>query len=609
MARSALPARVRWAPGLCAALLLIAAWVRPDVARSLEWTDDDWSGGAYASAVGVNPEVQPGLLVLQDDLSDIRYLASPAAWQGIYCLAVYHDTLFLAASDRPYSYVGAEILTYDYLTNRSACSIPLPEQEGILILKVFGDTLWSPNADPLEPIFDGGPYLYDGHHWAYKPTIHETYHVNDLEIVDGVMYATTGDLDGSGRCFVSHDMGDTWTEAKILRETLDHHWRRMFGAGQHQGRVFIQPDGYQPEGRVIYSSADGVAWDTLAVPAMAIDKQATFVDWGDSLLMAVGDMLHIWDGSVWTSEPLPFTGWRWCRGYHIRAGELYGGGNSCEIYRWLGGADWEHVADMGLDPSSEEIESIVTYYGRLYVSTSRADSSQTARLYAAAVAPAGRLTSRVHDFGWSLEHGWLSWESFEPNAQADVRFQVRSGRTPEQLSNEPFVGPDGSWMSFYTEPGTPLAALHDGDRFFQYAVSLFCPNQMRPPLLYRVTLTGDTLNDPSALAEMPEARVTLRMLTSQPVAGGEAIGFELTRQAPAGAAAMGSGSVRVRIIGPQGRVVRSERIDVGMGAPTLWRWDLCDGAGRRVPSGVYGAVFEGGDLPGARAVRRMVVLR
>lgn len=588
---------------LCAAMILLGALIWHAGAVSLVWTDDDWSGGAYESAVGVNPEVQPGLLVLQDDLGDIRYLASPAAWQGIYCMAVYHDTLFLAASDQPYSYLGAEILSYDYRTQTFASSYRPADQEGILLLKVFGDTLWSANCDPKEPIYEGGPYLYDGRRWTYKATIDSVFHVNDVELVGDLLYATTGNLLGSGRCYVSRDLGDTWTETLRIRRSPEATWRRMFGAGQHQGRVFIQPDGFAPEGRVVYSSADGVVWDTLAVPEMAIDKHATFIDWGDSLLMAVHNKLHIWDGSQWTWHPLPFTGWRWCRGYHVRAGQLYGGGNSCQIYRWRGGADWDFVADAGLDPGTEEIESIVTYDGRLYVSTSRSDSSQTARLYAAAVAATGRLGSQVHDFGSPVEHVRLFWEAFEPDAQADVRLQVRSAPTAELLRLEPFVGPDGSWMSFYAEPGAPLPALHDGDRFFQYTVSLDCPDRMHPPLLYRVSLTGDSLGNPSAVAEAPVAPLTLRLRATQPFVGRGAIRFEL---APA---ACGPSEGRAWIVDLQGRALRSERIVLRAGAPSVWQWDGCDAGGRPVPSGVYGAVFRADGPSGARAVQRLVVLR
>ncbi len=593
---------------VCGVFLLLAATLWIGAARGFEWVDDDWSGGAYQSAMSVNPEVDPGRLVLQDDLRDIRYIGSPTDWQGIYCMAVYHDTLFLAASDYPFSYVGAEILTYDYLTDVCASSCSL-YQEGILILKVFGDSLWSPNPDPVEPVYDGGSHLYNGHRWIYKDTIDSVYHVDDMEIVNGVMYATTGNTDGSGRCLVSRDMGDTWTEALRIRTSPDMMWRRMFGAGQHQGRVFIQPDGYEPEGRVVYSSANGVDWDTLDVPGMPIDKHAMFIEWGDSLLMTMNNKLLIWDGSSWTWHYLPFSGYRWCRGYHIRAGQLYGGGGSCIIYRWLGGADWEPVAHMGLDPATEEIESIVTYYGRMYVSTSRSDSSQVARLYAAAVAPWGRLVSEVHDFGRLVEHGVLSWEAFEPNPQADVRFQVRSANSADQIQHEQFVGPDGTWTTYYTEPDT-LASMHDGHRFFQYAASLYCPDRMRPPMLDRVTLTADSLSSPSAVDETPLGEidrltpdVTLRMLTPQPVTRGGAVAFQLARRTAE------PGSIRVRIVGLEGRIIRSERIALHGGGETLWDWDLRDDAGRPVPSGVYRAVFDDAGPSGSRAVASMVVLR
>ncbi len=594
---------------VCVSLLLLAC--APAMATRFQWTDDDWSGGRYQSAVSVDPEVHPGLLVLQDDLTDIRYLASPAAWQGIYCLAVYHDTLFLAASHYPFQYEGAEVLTYDYLTGAFA-SAYRPDQEGILILKVFGDTLWSANPDPVVPYTHGGPHLYDGQRWVYKATIDSVYHVCDVQMLNGILFATTGNSDGSGRCYISRDRGDTFTEALRIRRSPQATWRCLWGAGQHDGRVFIQPDGYDPEGRVVYTSADGVDWDTLNVPGMPIDKQATFVAWGDSLLMAMNNKLLIWDDHAWTWHYLPFSGYRWCRGYHVRAGDLYGGGNSCKIYRWLGGADWEHVADMCLDPASEEIESIVTYYGRLYISTSRADTSQTARLYAAAVAPWGQLLSQVHDFERLVEHGVLSWEAFEPSPLANVRFQIRSAHRPDEILLEPFVGPDGTGTSYYTDPGTPLPALHDGDRCFQYAVTMTCPDRMRPALLYSVTLTADTLSTPSALdgtPATPTQELDLRMLTAQPVIAGDGVVFQMTREGPQQATGNVAGALRIRIVDLDGRVIRSERASFTNGPVALWRWDLRDGTGQLVPSGIYSALFEGTGLPTRRTARSMVVLK
>jgi len=579
-------------------------------AQSLIWTDDDWADGNYALAEDVNPEIEPGMLVLEDDLSDMRYLSTPTTWQGIYCLHAYRDTLYLATSHQPYEIDGAEVLAYDYLTD-TVSSAYEPYEEGLLLIKQFGDTMWIPGPDYQGLWIDPGRlYGYNGDEWFEQAAMDSSIHVNDVEVVNGIMYTTAGQKDGLARTWVSFDMGETCTAALSMDHSPDSWTRRFFGAGQFNGRVYIQPDGYPPEGRVLYSSADGVNWDTLAVEGMPVDKMATFVDLGDSLFMAINHKYFIYDGEEWSWYYLPFNAWRWCRGYHVREGNFYGGGSSCRLFRWLGGPDWEEVAVLPADAATEEIESIVTYHGRLYVSTSRPDSTLDGKLYVSAAKSYGRLLSQVHDFGYPTQDALLEFDHFAAYAGSPVRFQVRSAASAAEIESRAFVGPDGTVGTYYVASGTELSAVHDGDRYFQYSAELFCPDQMRAPMLYSVTLAADSLAGGMDLApaEDPIAALSgaLRVTSPQPTLGSRGVDFEVRLQAPDPAA---SRATRLCIFDAQGRLIRSAPLRNESGPSFAWHWDLRDDQGRRVPSGVYSAILDGSPVGEGEAVRPVVLIR
>ncbi len=605
---------------LAVVIVTVAAAVTAGAAGAADftWTDDDWSGGRYASALHVDPEINPGLLVMEAKLDDIRYLASPTAYQGLYCMVVYHDSLFIATSDYPFMYDGADVLSYDYLTGQFASEYQ-PYESGLNIVKLFDGKLYLPGPDSMDPWnTPGSIYTYDGRQWLEHAAIDSAVHVCDVEVVNHRIFVTTGQMDSTGGVWMSTDDGASFTRCLTLQSTPERRIRRFFGAGQYHGRVFVQPDGFPPEGRVVYSSADGVHWQTHAVTGMPQDMHATFTAWGDSLLMALNQKLFIYNGSGWTWYPLPFYGYRWCRGYHVRGGELYAGGNTCKIYRWLGGANWELTAEMGVDPATEEIESIVSYYGRLYVSTSRPQQGMAARIYVSAVYPSGQLISQPHDFGTTVGHGVITWNDFRPAPGNAARFRIRSSVTSDGLEGSAFVGPDGTPGSYYTVSGTRLATIHDGERFFQYEAELLCPGQMQMPFLRSVTLQVDSLPS-AAVPETPDA-ATARAgsggarltLGPQPVTSGDRVTLQFTLPAFADADAGGAPTdarVRWMILDPQGRLVRREESLLGSAGSAAWNWDLRDAAARPVAAGVYLAYGEIVGDAATRATRRFVITR
>jgi hypothetical protein len=607
----------RLVPALACLIVLAAMPLAPARASNCIWEDGDWSHGHYTLISQLDGDIQPGVLVMENRLNDWHLVGSPTQFQGLYCMQVYHDSLFIAASDYPFQFDGAEVLTFSYPTGQFAVDYE-PYESGLNIIKQFGDTLYIPGPDGMDPWTDNGSiYVYDGHEWEERQTVPYAVHVCDVEVCNGILYATAGHwyggLLGKGCVWVSHDYGRTFTRALTIDPTPEHGARRFFGLGHFGDRVFAQPDGFPPVGGQIYSTTNGVDWDTIPVPGMPVDKHATFVERNNTFFMMVDNRMYIWDGQGFQGHTMPFHGYRWCRGYHDYKGQFYGGGDTCILYKWISGSQWQSIATVAVDPSSEEIESIATYYGRMYISTSRVSELDQARLYVSGALPIGRLHSVIHDFGVGTQSGLITWDDYRPGPTS-TRFQVRSGNTEQELMQSSFVGPDGTTSTYYTVPRTLLAQAHNGHRYFQYLVDLVSPNGLDMPFLDRVVLELDSLNvagvdplDPdkglAAGERAPAVRLLLDRPWPNPTHGDVELRLQLETRGPEREL-----PVQVWVLDPQGRVLRSEQIVAGVPGPTSWHWDLRDDRGRRVPGGVYQASFRIAGLPGNPATCPVVVL-
>jgi hypothetical protein len=625
---SASQSRARCTTPVRIAIALALASVACTVLRAhgLTWTEDDWSHGGYVLATQVDGGIQPGILVLENRLNDMRFLASPTSFQGLYSMAVLHDTLWITASDYPYQFDGAEVIDYDYLTGQFEVDYE-PYESGLHLIKRFGDSLYVPGPDSMDPwSAPGSIYLYTGQQWIEKETLPYAVHVNDVEVVNGITYATTGHANGpyylSGCVWISYDYGSSFTNVLCIRPTPEHGIRRFFGAGHIGDRVFVQSDGYPPQNEVVYSTTNGTDWDTIPVPGMPQDKQAMFTVWGDSLLMTIHDRMYIWDGAQFHGYWLPFQGYRWCRGIEKYKGRLYGGGLGGTLYRWVHGSQWETIGQVVLDPATEEIEAMATCYGRLFISSSRPQQGMTPRLYVSAAVPVGYLISGIHDLGAPAGAGVIDWTGFEPGTASEIRFQLRSAQTVPEMQEASFIGPDGLPSSYYSEPATPLALAHWGNRYFQYKVELLCPDGLNMPFLDSVTLTADSLDVASVSPGEPGKDAATGRVSS--AAGPLVLRFFAPQPNPARAASdlrvrledsepsFARGAVRRRIelmvVDLQGRIVRRATVSPAADGAASWSWDLCDEQGHRVPGGVYRAMasMDGADC--APTVQTLTVL-
>ncbi|MBD3235345.1 MAG: hypothetical protein GF330_01410 [Candidatus Eisenbacteria bacterium] len=585
--------------------------------RTLTWTEDDWSGGQYAATSGIDPEIEPGLLVLENRLDDLRFLSQPTDWQGLWSIDVYRDTLFMTASDYPYMYDGADVIAFDYQADTYEI-VYQPYESGLHLIKVIGDTIYVPGPDSMDPWTDEGSiYVYDGETWIEKATLPTAIHVNDVEILDDWLYVTTahatGDMNGWGCIWRSDDWGDTFELVHTIYPNPDKPYRRFFGLGKFDNMLFAQPDGYDPEDEMLFTSTDGVQWDSCYVPNLPDELQCSFISWGDSLLMPVGTRMYIWNGVQWRNRGLPFNLSRWGRGIQKWNGELIGGGQSCQIHRWLGESNWEPLGTLPAEVDSVNISDTATYFGRLFISTYRSPVGYPARLYVSASEPIGTLESLPYDFETYTRNGVLSWDDYRPGEGNLAAFQIRSAPSLAELAVEPYIGPDGTSESYYEVSGTELPIDHYADRYFQYRVEMRCPEGLWMPLLRSVTLEVDVC-DPSAVEDVPAAgdapRLVFHAPQPNPAQGGTLLRASVTPALLAARqGAEGQAVARVQVCDLLGRRVREAAVPIDGSGQMAWRWDLRDDRGRAVAAGIYRARIEVGGLRAAPSGQSLVVLR
>ncbi len=567
----------------CLFLSLVAVWATGlAAAQDLIWTEADWSGANYADVSLIDPEIHPGLLVLEDLPEDMRFVGEPTLLQGIYAMEAYHDTLFFGACYHPLWIEGADVMTYDYLTREFSLSYQ-PYEEGILVLKAIGDTLYMPGPDPRDPHTDPGSiYFYDGHEWTERQTVPQAVHVFDLEVLDDRVYVTDGSVSADGTVWVSDDWGETWTNIRRHYYEVDGEVRRFFGAGVHNGLVYFQPDGWQPQGGKVYTY-DGAVWDSVAIPLMPIENQGLFTSWGDSLIYTTHNRMYFLYDDTLIEDFLPFSGDEWCRDVHIHDGWLYGGSLGTMLYRWRPETGWLSLNEVGLSPETEEIQVFATYYGRLYAATSCTDhEGHGGRLYVSAVPPLGSLVSQPHDFEVSVGGGTLTWDAHAPSVASTARLQLRSADTLAELETEPFTGPDGSEASHFTVPGEAIPPYHRGHRWFQYRVEMTSADGMEMPMMRSVTLVVRE-QVPSAAETGDPAPVALLQL-GRPFPNPATDRLRLRIDAPVSGDAR---QLHLQVVDPAGRLWVQKRLEVGSSGVLTWEWDLRDARGERLPSGIY----------------------
>jgi hypothetical protein len=80
----------------------------------------------------------------------------------------------------------------------------------------------------------------------------------------------------------------------------------------------------------------------------------------------------------------------------------------------------------------------------------------------------GDYVSREFDTGGKTNFTQIQWDSIEPQ-NSDIIFHIRTADNKSNLKSSPFVGPDGTDTSYFTQrSGEDIWKGHKGDRWIQY---------------------------------------------------------------------------------------------------------------------------------------------
>jgi hypothetical protein len=446
------------------------------------WTQTDWSGGHYESADGINPKIEPGELVLYNDPDSLVFAFDATDYAGVWALCQWRNQLYLGACDYPVNVNGGDILIYDYATDSVSFDYAVNEQ-GICVLKVHEDVLYSPGIDSMGSWEFGNLYYNEGGGWVRKDTIPNAIHVFDVAFRGGRIWVSTGTgLAGyPAVLYFSEDMGDTWTEEFRVETVPPETFRRLWGMTTWNGSLFVQGDSKPPEGEVIYEfTEEGTI--THSVPLLGPEGLSGFVEFqGRLACLSRTNRVHFYDGITWSSRYVPFSSNVSRRALHVYRERLYVGGNEV-LLASADGDNWIQIHAPLL--VGREVEALAQHHGRLYAGT-----LGSGEVFVTPAVSEGVLVSLPHTFPEPVSGGSLSWSALLPSSDTKVNFQLRSAPMVELLPEAPFLGPDGSPDLWYEYPGTPVSEAHRGHRHFQYRVRLSTDQPQLAPVLTELALT------------------------------------------------------------------------------------------------------------------------
>jgi hypothetical protein len=431
----------------------------------------DWSASNYDFIQGIDAESSPGDLIARNSAQQMPLLHSPSPLNGIWAMAVLDGNIYAGAGGYPINEVGADVWKYTVATDTWDLLAQLPE-EGILVMKSHGGKLYIPGMDATLLWDRGSLYVYDGQTWVVHQNIPEAVHVFDVEFIGTQMFVSTGQMDNTGAVWRSADGGGSWS--RILTLVTSGAVRRVYGLGVFEGKLYAQPDGKNPEGKVVFIW-DGAQWETAPLSEISDDQWILFSDEDRFYLSGRGDF-YTYDGSEYAYTSLPFSGNRWARAMTLHwetvdspltDKALYGGGTSGRVYRSTDRVDWSLWTELGGGDPAGEVESLVSLRGRLYAGTYR--TTGPGGVYVSSSTPLGTMVSKPFDVGFRATAAVLDWSAIEPPGTT-MKIQVKAAMSEFFLEQAPFLGPDGTSATYFEFGGQALPDALLNKLVYQYKV-------------------------------------------------------------------------------------------------------------------------------------------
>ncbi|WP_455392201.1 Ig-like domain-containing protein [[Eubacterium] cellulosolvens] len=133
------------------------------------------------------------------------------------------------------------------------------------------------------------------------------------------------------------------------------------------------------------------------------------------------------------------------------------------------------------------------YYSVYFISTGDdLPSLQNINLSYSQHLTSGTFTSQFFTSDSATNWKVLSWGAVKPK-DTEIKFQLGTASTLDALSNDDFVGPNGTGDSYYTTPGSKIWSGHDNSNGIQYRIYFNTIDPSQTPIIKDVEISYNVL--------------------------------------------------------------------------------------------------------------------
>ncbi len=173
---------------------------------------------------------------------------------------------------------------------------------------------------------------------------------------------------------------------------------------------------------------------------------------------------------------------------------------SYEIYSSKDGKNWikEFSKNTFVKNYPDINFPIVNYNNQLFLglTDSFADGEflqQFGNIYKSSIRKEGYLNSKPYNLG-NITSGTISW-LVENSNNAEIKFQIRTAKTKEDLPNAKFIGPDKSENTFFTSVNSIFYPNNINDNWVQFKMELIINDESEIPLVKEIHLKRNDIDD------------------------------------------------------------------------------------------------------------------
>ena len=475
--------------------------------------DGPWTSLPAGAGAGLALDEEESSLTLRTEMTNLAFVAQPdphklAFPNTVWDLGSSSGRLYLGYGDLYNNRGPVDIVSYDPRSGallREVLDVP-EEQLGGWQATADGQ-LYVAGQDAQESQTFGNFYLHGGLGWQKRRTIYKGLHVHEVVEFKGRLYAAYGS-DGHPPvtytfALVSGNQGASWSYEALDWAAVQDCTIDALASVSHTTGAFLYATLYrQPVsgmgGERLYRF-DGQSWSqvTISGPRGAFTPLNLF-PFGAWLLVrgqdSGGEAVFALDGqtqvevaflrgkSVWWSRCAVHEGWL----YYLDETPFGTPPSPPDLYRTRDLQAWERVGTITLLPGAKPV-SIAFAHGRLYVGASNAGWSDG--------------TSGVFELDptavYAIANASLQWEAVVPSG-AQLSLKIRTATSFSGLFSQPWVEPDGTGNSAFTQSGQALHSMHNGHTWLQVTVYKTANGSGQWPLLKWVKL--ETSNGSVTLA-------------------------------------------------------------------------------------------------------------